>query len=270
MKELNYNIRCILNRKELYLAIFLIFLVNIIHVFLVVQTCGGQKIFIENSYSAEYQSIVYNGLVNLDVLVVIIFPILCTLIFSDSNWLDKNLKRDIFLFNRLNYRKSCFIKLFIIFIISFLICFAGFVFNYLLLSIIFENGTTLSYFQSTGFYLTHLEEFAFDLLRISDPVVFLLVLTIIKSIFISLLSCMAYSFSFFIKKRILIYFLPLLISILCEIISSVLNLKFISLIKFLQPLPKYNIENVIFSIISIFVISIVLIFYNTRKRDILL
>ena len=90
LKELKFNLKLLLKRKELYYAIFVSLLINVIHAFFVIDYFNNNNIFLNNSFSAEYLYILYNPIVTFSSLIIIIFPIINSLIFCDISWKEKN------------------------------------------------------------------------------------------------------------------------------------------------------------------------------------
>ena len=78
MKEFIYSLKCLIHKKEFYFAIIGILLINLIHVFLVIQF--NLNALLETGYKAEYLYILYNPSVNLNMIIIIIFHIICSTI----------------------------------------------------------------------------------------------------------------------------------------------------------------------------------------------
>ncbi len=269
MKELKFNLKLLVYRKELYFAIFIIFLVNIIQCFMAIQYSSGLNLFVENGYSAEYQTILYNNTVSLNSIIIIVFPIVCSMIFSDSSWCENNDRIFHVLYPRLNHRKNSIIRYGLSFLVPFVICFLGFMMNYGIMRLVFQSGTLGTFFNDVGFYIRSNSNFL-DSLRISNPVFYIVSISCVVSFAVGLLSSLSYSLSVFFKKRVFIYFIPLFIIILFELILSKLNLSSISFVRLLQPNTSFSMEEVI--ILSIFVIFIGLLieFIKSKKKDYLL
>ena len=105
MKELKYNIKYLLNRKEFYFAILVTFTINLIQVFLSVHESLRLNQFFEELYTGEYQFILYNVNVNLHALIFVVIPIICSMVLSDSNLIENKLKTTNMLITRINYKK---------------------------------------------------------------------------------------------------------------------------------------------------------------------
>lgn len=270
IKLLKFNIQYIIRKKEFYFSILAILLINILHAFLVIQTISNQNGYIDSTYSAEYQMILYNPLITFNIVIVIIFPIICSIIFSDSNFIENKYKISNILFTRVNYKKNIIIRTFLSFILPFIICFLGFTLNYLLLSVIFNNGNILTYFQSLPFDLIGNEEFFLDNIRLANPVLFIFLLNIVESSIIGLLSVFAYSISFFIKQKVIIYLSPLLYLIISMLILSLFRLEDFSLITLMQQFSKYSIFDLLFSILLLIIPIVLLIKKIIKNKDLLI
>ncbi len=267
MKEFIYSLKCLIHKKEFYFAIIGILLINLIHVFLVIQF--NLNALLETGYKAEYLYILYNPSVNLNMIIIIIFPIICSTILSDINFIEKKEKNNIFLYTRLNQRKLMFSRFLIIIFTVFLITFLSFLLNYISLYFIYGSGNALTHFQNTAFYLTNLKFLFMDSLRISNLPLFLVCITAHVSFILGLLSGLAYSISFFVKQKILIYVFPFLIMLLTEFIFPLVGLGSYSIVKQLQPLSTFNANNSIALYCVLLLASIILLAVNCKKKDLL-
>lgn len=269
MKELKFNLRYLLNRKELYFSIIVIFFINLIHVILCVNESLRLRMFIENSYTSEYQFILYNAQIALNVLIIIVFPTALSLIFADSSWSDKKNKTINLLYTRLNYKKNIIVRLCLAVIVSFIISFVGFLLNYFLLKIIYGSGNNLTHFQSLAFSLTTESSWFLDDLRVSNPVAFAFVINCTVSLLLGLLSGLSYLSSFFIRKRIIIYFVPLTFLIMTDLLLPKIGIKGISFITMLQPFSVFTISEYVTGLVVLFCIILLLLFFSLKKRDVL-
>ena len=269
MKELKLNIQYLLKRKELYIAICIILLTNLIHVILCVKTNIQLNNVLEQCYSGEYQFILYNVEVAFNTFIIIIFPITTSLILADTSWVEKKSKTLNLLCTRLNYRKNIFVRFCLSIFITFIILFIGFSVNYLLLRIIFGSGNTLTYFQGPAYHLVLDSNYFLDNLRIANPAAFVFTINFTVSLLLSLLSGLSYLLSFFIKQRFVIYFISFAFLIITELIFPYIGFKNISYITMLQPFSHMTVENYISGIMLIIGIQIILLLINIRKKDIL-
>ncbi len=267
MKELIYNIKLLLKRKELYCSIICILLINLIHVFLTIHYNSSTQLLVENQYKAEYLAILYAVDVNLDMLIIIILPILCATIFSDSSLLEKKEKIDTIIYCRLNKKKLILTRLITIIASVFLINFVGFLMNYISLVCIYGSGNAVTYFQSPAFYLMGNNDIFLDTLRLSNPPLFYICITAHVSFLLSLLSGLAYSVSFFVKQKIWVYVSPFIVLLASEFILSSLKLEQYAPITQLQPFSFFNLTNVSILYLSFFIIYIIFITIHLKKRD---
>lgn len=270
MKELKFNIQYLMKRKELYFSIIIILLINLIHVILCVNESLRLGNFIEGSYTSEYQFILYNAQISLNVLVIIAFPIVLSLVISDSSWLDKKNKTVNLLNTRLNYKKNILVRFFLSFIIAFIISFLGFLINYILLRMIYGSGNNLTYFQSLPFYLENNSLWFLDDLRLVNPTLFVLTINCTVSILLGLLSGLTYICSFFVNQRIIIYFIPLIFLILVELLFPLIGIDNISFISMLQPFSQFNMNSYVIGIIILLCVNILLLCISLRKKDVLI
>ena len=269
MKELRYNIQYLLKRRELYFSTIVVLAINLIHVILCVNESLRLNSFIEHSYTAEYQFILYNSQVALNILVIIALPIAFSLIFSDTSWLDKKDKTLNLLYTRLNYKKNIFVRLCLSIIVTFIISFIGFFINYLLLRLIYGSGNNITYFQSLAFNLERGKSWFLDDLRMANPVAFIYAINCTVSISLGLLSGLSYLLSFFVKQRVIIYFTPVIFLIMTELIFPIIGLEGISFINMLQPFSKLSFLNYLFGTLILVCMILIILLKNMRKKDVL-
>ena len=162
-----------------------------------------------------------------------------------------------------------FSRFLIIIFTVFLITFLSFLLNYISLYFIYGSGNALTHFQNTAFYLTNLKFLFMDSLRISNLPLFLVCITAHVSFILGLLSGLAYSISFFVKQKILIYVFPFLIMLLTEFIFPLVGLGSYSIVKQLQPLSTFNANNSIALYCVLLLASIILLAVNCKKKDLL-
>lgn len=267
MKEFKYNIKYLVNKKEIYFAIFIAIAINLIHAFLSVHESLRLNSFFEELYTSEYQFILYNVNVNLHALIFVVIPIICSMILSDSNFLENRLKTTNMLITRLNFKKNIFIRLIICVIITFSICFISFLFNYVILRIIFETGNYVVFTQGVAFHLESLSEFFLDNIRLKNPIIFVMLINLCVSFVYGLLSGLSYAVSFYVKNRIVVYLVPLIFLISTELLFYIIGLEKLSFLTILQPFSKFNIISYIICVGILIVSIIILISIKFFKKD---
>jgi hypothetical protein len=267
MKEFIYSLKCLIQKKEFYFAIIGILLINLIHVFLVIHY--NLNTLFETGYRAEYLYILYNPSVNLNMIIIIVFPILCSTIFSDINFIEKRQKTNMFLYTRLNQKKLIFSRFIIIIFTVFLINFLSFLLNYISLYFIYGSGNALSYFQNSAFYMVSKKFLFMDSLRLSNLPLFLICVIAHVSFILSLLSGLAYSISFFVKQKIIIYVFPFFIMLFTEFVCPLLNLSQYSIVGQLQPLSVFKVNDSIILYFILLLVSIILLRFSQQKKDLL-
>ena len=213
MKEFKYNIKILLRKKELYYCIIGVLLINAIHVILVINHYSPNMIL----KTGEYQFILYNNEVTIMSLVIIALPILTSLVLSDTSWNDKHLGYNNYLYTRLNIKKNIFSRLFLSFITTFIICFVGFILNYLTLRFIFGSGNLISNFQELPYDRVIAPEFFLDSIRYHNPVLFMIVLEVVFSFIgisqFSIIKQLQPNSSFSVYQSIILYIVLSLIAI---------------------------------------------------------
>lgn len=269
MKELKYNIKYLINRREFYFAILIAFAINIIHVFLSVHESLRLDRFFEELLTGEYQFILYNVNVNLHALIFVVIPIICSMILSDSNLMENKLKTTNMLNTRINFKKNILIRSVLCVIITFFICFISFLFNYVVLRIIFGTGNSVVFTQGVAFHLESLSEFFLDNVRLQNPTMFVMLINLCVSFIYGLLSGLSYAISFFVKNRIIVYFVPLVFLILTELLFYAIGFERLSFLTILQPFSKFSIASYAICV-AVLIFSIAsLLFIKMFKRDVL-
>ena len=269
MKEFVYSLKCLISKKEFYFSIIGILLINLIHVFLVIHYNSDPNILYETWYKSEYLYILYNASVNLNMIIIIVFPIVCSTILSDINFFEKKQRINNLLYTRLNQKKLIFSRFIIILMTVFLINFLAFLLNYFSLYCIYGSGNALTHFQSPAFYMISKKFLFLDSLRLSNLHLFLICITAHVSFLLSLLSVLSYSVSFFVIQKIMIYVFPFLVLILAEFILPSFNLNTYSIVGQLQPLSAFRIENALILYCVLLMTSIILLILGCKKRDLL-
>lgn len=267
LNELKFNLKLMLKKKELIFAILIALILNIVHVILVISDIKNQQMFLSNYYSAEYSFILYNPLVTFSSLIIIIFPLILTLVFSDIGWREKKDNTITFLHTRINIKRNVLVRIFTIFLVSFTISFVSFFLNYLMLSIILKNGTIITFFQELPFDLNYYPEYFLDKLRYNDPFIFCISINLIISGLIGLLCVFSYSISFWVRQKLVIYFSPLIYMIFSELIFPTIGFKSLSIVRLLQPFARFSLNDVVISSIFILILSFLLLFIKVQKKD---
>lgn len=265
MKEIRYNLMLLINKKEVYFFILGVMVVNAVHVFMVINRYVPEAII----QTGEYQSILYNSDVSLMSILILAFPVLIALAFGDMSWNELHIDYYVSLYPRINMKRNIWIRLFIIIVSTFIVCFLGFMLNYITLCFIAGSGNLIINDQSLPFYLTCSPDCFLDTVRFSNPVLFTLLINGHVSLLFALLAGLSYAFSFFSKQKLAIYFQVLLYMIIIEVVFSFLGLGSLSIIRQLQPASIFSIFNSIFLYIALFIITVGLLWCAARRRDLL-
>ncbi len=269
MKEFKYSLNCLIKKQELYLCIIGVLLINLIHVFLVINYNSNPGIFYETWYRSEYLYILYNASVNLNMIIIIVFPIICSTAFSDISFIEVRQKTNVFLHTRLNRKKLICSRVAIVFVLIFVISFFSFLLNYVSLRLIYGSGNAISHFQSPAFYMTSKNFLFLDALRLSNLYLFVIIITAHVSLLLSLLSVLSYTASFFLKQKIIIYIFPFIVMILAEFILPIFKLSRYSIVGQLQPLAAFKFTDALLLYFFLIMISIVFASINFKKKDLL-
>lgn len=265
MKELKFNIQYMFQRKEFYLAIFISFAIQLIHVILNIQFY--QSYYLEEIVSGEYQFILYNINISFNAIIVVIFPILFAMIFSDMNVLEDKRKTTNLLCMRLSKKKNILVRLFLSFMVTFGLSLIGFLYNYVLLRIIFGTGNLLSYTQEPAFLLQMDTTWFLDSIRIANPTLFILLISISVSFILGLLSSFSYAAANVINKKVVVYFVPLIFLIGWDILMAAFEIHKLSFIQFLQPFGAYMMKDYLLGCFLLLVFIFLLIIPKLCEKD---
>ena len=268
MKELKYNLRCLFSRKELYLAFIGLLVVNLFHILMVIDYNSNWNLVYENEYRAEYLYILNNFNVSLNSIIVLLFPILAATTFSDASFVENKNKTDNLLYLRLNRKKLILTRFLLVVVVVFVLCFLSFLLNYLSLAYIYGSGNALTDVQSPAFYLGTTASAFLDSIRVSNVQLFTILTIGHVSFLLSLLAGLAYSLSF-VKQKVLIYVLPLLLIIGIEFFLSLFDLVSYSVIAQLQPSSAFSLQHAIVTYIALPIVSLILLFFPLRQKDVL-
>ena len=98
---------------------------------------------------------------------------------------------------------------------------------------------------------------------------FIILISLHVSVIIGLLATISYSFSFFTKQKLIIYFQVTLIMIVLEVVFSFIGISQFSIIKQLQPNSSFSVYQSIILYIVLSLIAITPVLLITKKGDIL-
>ena len=151
MKEVKYNLKYLFNRKELYVVIIGVLLINIFQILSIILPLMEEGFITELSQTGEYQYILYRHSTLFQLIILIVLPVLCSVIFADSSWMDSSLLIDNALSDRLNYKKLIIFRWIMTFLIVFMIVFIATSLNYITLTSIFESGNRLTSYHTLAY-----------------------------------------------------------------------------------------------------------------------
>ena len=262
MKELKFNINYLVQKMELYYAFIGLMTVSFTQIFLVVLRAN----YLEFFQTSEYLLLPMNTIEDFGPIIVLAFPVITALIYSDSSWLDRNRKTNNMLYTRLNIKKNIICRVFLSFAVSFMLVFFVLLINYICLRIIFGSGIRITLEQSLPFNINGMNTIFLDNLRITNPTIYAIVSISHVSFLLGMLSSLSYCISFFVRQRLVIYFQVLLIMFCYELIITVTRFENISIIKQLQLMSHFTITDALILYI-IFVILIVILLKIIIKRE---
>lgn len=277
MKELKFNIQYIFRKKEFYLMIlFLILIVTANVIFSSNEFLSHSRDFKETAPTA-LSLVLFSkeGTRTLLPICLLSFPILSSLIFSDLSWTERKEKSDYLLFNRLSYKKNIWVRFLLTIIGTFLLIFIALTLDYICLSLIFGNGNRFILggnriaFNLFPFW----KESFLSSLSYQNPDLYIILCNAHVALTFALLAGVGYAFSFFIKQRLILYFITPVILMVCEAVFNLIETSTFSL-RYFSPLSQLqltvgNTMNAYILYFILFFISFITIILHLRKKDIL-
>ncbi len=265
LKELKFNLNYVMHKRELYFAFIAAMIISLVHIFLIIQ--GSD--YIEFANTSEYLILPTNSIEDFSPILVLAFPVIGALIFSDSSWLDRSRKSELMFYTRLNPKKNIICRAFLSFAVTFVLFFIVLTINYLVLYLIFGSGIRYPLDQSYPFNISGISQVFLDELRTVRPILYALIGIGHVSILLGMLSLLSYCISFFVRQRLVIYFQVLLIMFVYEQIVSFVGFQKISIIYQLQLMSHFSPADVfvLYGILS--VLSGILIAVIIKKEEIL-
>ena len=269
MKELKYNIKYLLKKKELYFMIIFLLLVVIANVVLVsAETLSRIDDYKETIETAEYLQIFSNfSSWLLCPICILCITIIISLVFCDISWLEKKGKIDYLLCNRLNYKKNIMIRFLLSIFGTFLLVFLALILDYLCLVYLFGSGTKVDYSGGTAFNIYTSVKFLKELFY-SNPFLHSVICNLHIALIFGLVTGLSYSLSFYFKQKVLIYFISPVFFLIMEVIfSSFSSIRNLSILNQLQLIvgPLYN-AFILYG--SLFIASIILVLFYINKKDV--
>ena len=269
MKEFKFSIKMISQKKETYIVICSVLLINLYHAILLIKPYLADGIIIEWVRSAEEQFILTNNwTLSIRNIIMVVFPILCTLILGDSSWEEKKNNTENILYPRLSTKKLILVRWILSFIIPFFIVFLGLMLNYVTLYLIFGTGHFMVDFPVSSYNFIIPELFLSDF-RLNNPSLYIVLGSLHYSVIMGLLSSIAYSYSSYVKQRVFIYFQPLFFMIISSLILSIVGLEKITILSQLLIAANRTVMDSIYVYIILFFISCIPLIFSLRKRDVL-
>ena len=264
MKELKFNLRYILQRKELYIFIIGILLFCVVDIWVTTDYYRSATFVLR---TAEYQTVLYNEGVSLAAVIIIGFPILSSLLLADSTWVERKSGISNLLQSRLSNKKNDWIRFILSIVVVSLLCFIGFMLQYVALRFIFGSGNQNPIWEAMPYYLLENSGWFLDHLRVVNPVLFVICISAHVSLIIGLLAGIDYSLSFFTKQRLFIYFQIIILVIASEFLLLLAHLGQYSIIKQLQPFGKFSfVQSIIFYTVLL-IFGVFFIWLSHRRKD---
>lgn len=234
MREFKYNFKVMILRKEFYLSLLMILLIPLIHFLIVIYSYMVSDFTIQNVYPAVYQTYILGNSINFGLLTIIIMPALCSLIYSDSAFMEKQYRVDIYLRTRLNPYKDWLAKSVLCFFTSFIVCLLSFLLNAFICYMVFDQGTYSDIFGSSVYEVISYPFLFMEKMRLVNVDLYLLLSASLIALYIAFYAELAMQISAYVKNRLYILFLVPFLMLAVEFVLSLGHLQNYSLMYQMQ------------------------------------
>lgn len=270
MKNLiNFELYNIIRRKELKLVFFLLFSASIIDFILVCYTYKGYPIETVRAFYDEFFLISPYALLGKQ-LYVVLFPIIVSLIYSDSLVIESKNNINNYIYTRTRKENHILAKVTANFLAVFLCLFICLLVNFILIKLTFPDisGSNLYSTPSSILYslegLQSLSEssslYFMDKISVYNKSIYILVIIIFKSIAGGLLATLSLALSTILKKNRIISIFSVFILINVMFLIGHFLPKIFSIDKFIDFENNTNILR--YTIVSLVVLSISIILFR--------
>ncbi|MDO6657184.1 hypothetical protein [Anaerobacillus sp. 1_MG-2023] len=271
MNTLKMEIINSLKRKELHF-VFIFMLIVAVSAFLIecLAFYGSDIRFVRSAAESTLMQGVYASSVRSTLFFVL--PIICSLVYSDSFYVDYNNGVYKNIISRVSKGKYIFTKSLVVFSSTFLVFFFTLFINELLCLITFPQ-TGLDNIASLPPYdigiQNYNESYVFDKLRLESPFLFNTLSVFIISIFAGLLSLVTYSiyFMFLTKNKIVGIMVTFIFYILINIGLAMLDFAKLTMFNQLNPSHVGTIAQLVAWIIGLLIIAAYFIYKKGIKKE---
>lgn len=267
MREIKFNLKLILLRKEFYIFILFLLILVFLNTLFSFREASRVSVYVETIASPENLTLFGgSGFWILPVFLLGV-PIFGSIAFCDFDFIEKRGRIDYNLYFRIDKNKNKFVRTFLIFFISFLLIFITLMLDYFLLKIIFGSSLRNTFFYSDSpafLYDANAQYFGNIIYR--NSFLYIILLNLYPSLILSFVITLCYSISFYINKKMIIYFIGPIFLIMTDFIGSNMNIEFLAILENLQ-YNNFNICNSCFQILLSLILTIFLIVFK-KERDI--
>lgn len=248
-KVIILNLKLLIRRKEFYFTIAAMLALIAIHT--------GMSIFYQSGRitdflrTGEYQLILTSTKVDFRYISILIFPILTTMLFSDSLACEKNTNFDKMLITRVNYKEYLIAKLAVVFFTSLIIVFLVLTLNYVVCVLIFHSGVYADSFGSSIMLVRNFGEYSE--FRIANVQLYTMLTNFKFSLVCALLSLTSAVISLYTTKRIVINFSVMAFTLVSFLLLDLFGLYTYSVVNLMLSDNMFKLYHLV-AIISMFVI----------------
>lgn len=233
-KAIKYNLKVLFGRKEFYIAVsIMLFLVTLhtgmniftrwftLHEYGYTETSG---IFIEFMRPYAYQLSLSNLDVGFKYIIMLIFPLLGTMIYSDSYVIEMKNKIVNYMYVRLKIKNDYLAKIIVIFGVTFLTVLFVLLFEAIVNAFIYQTDHTSDVYLNHIYELSNKNETFLDQLRVFNIHLYVFYNLVRFSLVTSILSVGAFILSLFVNNRLVVCFSPVVLLLIDQLILSTLGI----------------------------------------------
>ena len=280
IENLKYDMKMLFYRKEFYWSICIMLLITTIHLGLNVYTKlnfgtigdsnQAYSVYIELLRPYSYQLPLSDIDVPFKYVIMLIFPLLASFMYSDSYLTEKKNKVTNYLSVRMCHCYSIVSKAIVIFIASFIIVFLILIINMLFTTMIYSTNNTSDIYGHHIYELEMVGDSMFESLRAYHMDAFVVMNLLRFSFITALMSVVTYVLSFFIENKIIVNFSPLVIMLVTHLFLTTIGLTPYSILSVFDFHMSIQVHHfVVLTSILLLIIIGGIVFVIRKRKDVL-
>ena len=264
MKELRYNFCSMLLRVEFYAGCLVMFGIQLFHFGYILLYYKQNGFSLDTVYPAAYQTSLLSNTLAFGIMSILIIPVFASVLYSDSDFVERNNHVNIYLQTRIDPYKNWRAKSILCFGVVFVMTFLSFALNALLCYLVFDHGT-YSDILGSGVYERITYPFLYlESLRLSNIWLYVLICMVQVSFYIAMYALLALQISRWVKSRVYIYFIVPVAMLCLDAALGMLNLNPYSVITQMQFPAVMTVQSLIVTSLLLVGLCLVTYLYNQK------